>query len=280
MSKPFETATFINSDVAGTHRQLEAGPERDTPQIRADYDVLMRDGYVIIENVLTKDECEAFKAEGLAMLEKTGRNPFEGHSTQRAYNVLSKTRRADALAEHPRVLGLLDRIFQPQYLLSQSLIINILPGEDAQGLHFDDSFYRVPRPRPAMGAATVWAIDAFTEDNGATVIVPGSHTWGDDPVPEPVDAIPAVMPQGSVVVFLGTTWHGGGANQSKDARFAITHQYCEGYLRQQANYFLELSKDTLRAMSPQMRALVGYSIYPPFMGMVNGMHPLRLLETE
>lgn len=145
-------------------------------------------------------------------------------------------------------------------------------------MHFDDSFYRLPRPRPALGAATVWAIDEFTAENGATVIIPGSQDWDDARQPKREEAKPAIMPAGSVVFFLGTTWHGGGQNRSDAPRFAITHQYCDAFLRQQENYLLELSKDTVRALSPELRSLVGYNIFPPFMGMVNGMHPLRLLE--
>jgi ectoine hydroxylase-related dioxygenase (phytanoyl-CoA dioxygenase family) len=175
---------------------------------------------------------------------------------------------------------LLDRIFLPNYLLSQSQMINIQPGEAPQALHFDDAFYRIPRPRPALGAATVWAIDDFTAENGATVIVPRSHHWDAARLPARDEAIPAIMPAGSVVVFLGTTWHGGGHNRSASARFAVTHQYCEVYLRQQENYLLELSKSTVRGMSPQLQSLVGYSIHPPFMGMVDGRHPLKTLEDE
>ena len=88
------------------------------------------------------------------------------------------------------------------------------------------------------------------------------------------------MPAGSVIFFLGTTWHGGGQNRSNAPRFAVTHQYCEAYMRQQENYLLELSKDTVRTLSPELQALVGYSIYPPFMGMVNGMHPKRKLPGQ
>ncbi|UTW54471.1 phytanoyl-CoA dioxygenase family protein [Kordiimonas sp. SCSIO 12610] len=271
---------YRTTDHAKTHRQLKPGPDRQGPEIDADFETLMRDGYVIIENLISKDACRAIKAECLDLLNKTGRNGFEGRSTQRVYNVLSKTRATDMLAEHPRILGLMDRFFEPGFLLSQSQIINILPGENAQDLHVDDGFYRIPRPRQPLGAATVWAIDDFTEENGATVIVPKSHTWGDDQMPERSEAIPAIMPAGSVVFFLGTTWHGGGMNVSKSARFAITHQYCDAYLRQQENYLLELSKDTVRALSPTMQALVGYSIYPPFMGMVEGMHPLRTLDQD
>lgn len=277
MSK-LDIRQYNKKDHAKTHRQLQPGPERNTPEIERDFQTLMRDGYVIINNLISKETCKQIKQEGLALLDQTGRNPFEGQQTQRVYNVLSKTRITDQLAVHPHILGLIDRLFQPNFLLSQSQIINILTGEVAQSLHYDDAFYRLPRPRQPLGAATVWAIDDFTEDNGATVIIPGSHHWGDDRFAQRSEAIPAVMPAGSVIFFLGTTWHGGGENHSKSSRFAITHQYCEAYVRQQENYLLELSKDTVRSISPELQALVGYSIYPPFMGMVEGMHPLRTLE--
>ena len=276
----YDSSKYFDADHAGTHQQIKPSDDRNGPLIDADYESLMRDGYVIIENLLSADECAAIKAECTALLDKKGRNDFEGEETQRVYNVLGKTRATDALATHPRILGLMDKFLRPGFLLSQSQVINILPGETPQGLHTDDSFYRLPRPRQALGAATVWAIDDFTAENGATVMVPKSHEWGDDRQAHFDEAVPAVMPQGSVVFFLGTTWHGGGENRSENPRFAITHQYCEAYMRQQENYLLELDKETVRALSPELQSLVGYSIYPPFMGMVNGMHPLRTLYTE
>lgn len=270
--------SYNDADHAGTYRQLEVGADRTSPEIDSDFEVLMRDGYVILDALISQEDCAAIKEEGLALLGHRGRNSFEGVETQRVYNVLSKTRLTDKLATHPRILGLMDKFFRPGFLLSQSQIINILPGEAPQALHTDDNFYRLPRPRQPLGAATVWAIDDFTAENGATVVIPRSHRWGDDQVGHQQEAIPAVMPAGSVIFFLGTTWHGGGENRSGAARFAVTHQYCEAYMRQQENYLLELSKDTVRALSPELQALVGYSIYPPFMGMVEGKHPLRLLE--
>lgn len=269
---------YNNADHANTHRQLTPKADRSSAEIDADFEVLMRDGYVIIPELLSRATCEVIKADSSALLDYAGRNQFEGLKTQRVYDVLSKTRITDNLAEHPRILGLMDKFFRPGFLLSQSQIINILPGEQAQALHADDSFYRIPRPRQPLGAATVWAIDDFTPDNGATVVIPRSHHWDDKRMGKTHEAIPAVMPAGSVIFFLGTTWHGGGENRSSQARFAITHQYCEAYVRQQENYLLELSKETVKMLSPELQALVGYSIYPPFMGMVDGKHPLRLLE--
>ena len=278
MSTQFNHDTYQNTDQAKTYSQLQPGPERSSPEIDADYETLMRDGYVIIEGLLSKDQCEAIKAEGLSLLGKTGRNEFEGLNTQRVYDLLSKTKLTDELATHPRIMGLMDKFFMQGYLLSQSQIINIQPGEAPQALHYDDNWYRIPRPRQPLGAATVCAIDDFTADNGATVVIPESHNWGDDREGIREEAIPAVMPAGSVIFFLGTTWHGGGQNTSDAARFGVTHQYCEAYVRQQENYLLELSKERVRDMSPELQSLVGYNIFPPFMGMVNGMHPLRVVE--
>jgi ectoine hydroxylase-related dioxygenase (phytanoyl-CoA dioxygenase family) len=166
----------------------------------------------------------------------------------------------------------------PNYLLSQAQVINIKTDSPAQPLHIDDGFYPWPRPRPALSVATVFAIDDFTEENGATVAIPGSHLWGEDRFPEEEDRrVAAVMPAGSCILFLGNLWHGGGANYSGADRLAITAQYCEPWLRTQENYFLSVSPETAASVSENMRRLLGYSIHPPFMGMSEGMHPKRKL---
>jgi ectoine hydroxylase-related dioxygenase (phytanoyl-CoA dioxygenase family) len=251
---------------------------RDLPETAADHEALMRDGYVVIERLLGPAACEALRAEAGRLLTGSGRNSFEGFKTQRVYNILAKTRATDDLIDHPRLLALLDRIFEPNYLLSQAQFINIHPGEEAQALHFDDGFYKIPRPRPALGVAAIWAIDDFTAENGATEIIPKSHLWGADARPVREQTIPCVMPAGSVVIFLGTLMHGGGANRTAQSRLAFTNQYCAPWLRTQENFFLEVPRETVRALRPTIQNLLGYSIYPPFMGMVDSMHPKRVLE--
>lgn len=254
-----------------------AGP-RELPETAADHKTLMRDGYVIVERVLDKAKCDAIRAESNRLIAGSGRNAFEGFKTQRVYNVLGKSRVFDDLIDHPRLLALFDRLFEPNYLLSQAQLININPGEDAQQIHFDDSFYKIPRPRPALAASVIWAIDPFTAENGATMIAPGSHTWGAGQLPTPDQTIPCVMPEGSMVVFLGTLLHGGGANRTDRDRLAFTNQYCAPWLRTQENFFLEIPRETVRTLRPTIQSLLGYSIYPPFMGMVDSMHPKRVLE--
>jgi len=269
---------LLGADLAGTYRRtVSAGTDIDPALADADLARVQRDGYVILPDLLSADELAEIEQAVTPLLDRSGRNPFEGHRTQRVYSVLNKTRACDRIADHPRVLALLDRLLLPNYLLSMLQVINILPGEQAQMLHTDDAFYPLPRPRKALGAATIWAIDDFTAENGATDIIPGSHLWGDQR-PEPAAREPVVMSAGSCVFFLSTLWHGGGANRSAHPRLAVTAQYCEPWLRPQEAFTLSISRDTVRTVSEDIRRMLGYSIHPPFIGQVDGMHPKRLLE--
>ena len=271
---------YYDTDLAATYRRTNSSARDRVSQevAAADLARVREHGFVIIEGLLSPDELQAIRGAVTPLLRESGRNDFEGTKTQRVYAVLAKTRALDRLVDHPRILALLDSLFRPNYLLSQLQVINILPGETAQALHADDGFYPLPRPRPPLGAATVWAIDDFTEANGATSLVPGSHHWGDDRVPTPEDARPALMPAGSVVFYPGTFWHGGGANRSESARLAVTCQYCEPWLRTQENFFLGTPLSVVAQVSEDIRRMLGFSIHPPFIGMVNGMHPKRVLE--
>ncbi|MGW5229878.1 phytanoyl-CoA dioxygenase family protein [Nocardia niigatensis] len=279
MSAKVTSLRDLDGDLAGTYRRTESsGAGVDPAVVEADLAAVARDGYVILPDLLTPAELDEIRESVAPLLGRSGRNNFEGHSTQRIYSVLNKTRSCDRIADHPRVLALLDRMFMPNYLLSMLQVINILPGEQAQMLHTDDGFYPLPRPRKGLGAATIWAIDDFTADNGATDIIPGSHLWGDR-LPEESDRRePVVMRAGSCVFFPGTLWHGGGANRSDEPRLALTAQYCEPWLRPQEAFTLSMTRDTVRAVSEDIRRMLGYSIHPPFIGQVDGVHPKRLLE--
>jgi len=111
------------------------------------------------------------------------------------------------------------------------------------------------------------------------VVIPGSHRWGKRR-PNPDDhALPVVMPSGSCVFFVGTLWHGGGANNTTRERLAVTAQYCQPWLRPMEAFTLSVSREIARTVSDDIRRMLGYSIHPPFVGAVDGLHPLRLLET-
>lgn len=273
---------YFDVDLARTHSFSQSGAAAsvDNELLESQHAALLRDGFLVIKDLVGAEQLAQLRSEAGALLDKPGRNSFEGERTQRLYGLPEKCRAADDFIVHPLILAHLDRLLKPNYLLSQAQVINILSESPAQPLHTDDGFYPWPSPKPVLSVATIFAIDDFTEDNGATVVIPGSHLWGEGRFPQDSDTrVKAVMPAGSCILFLGNLWHGGGANYSGESRMAFTGQYCEPYLRTQENYFLSVSKATAAAVSEDMRRLLGYSIHPPFMGMVNGMHPKRELPS-
>jgi hypothetical protein len=275
------TLEDLRGDLANRHRWTPTGGSAvDSALVETDLAALDRDGYVIWENLLSAEECQEIRQVVPPWLGHTGRNSFEGRRTQRIYSVLSRTRVCDRLVDNPRVLAVLDRLLMANYLLSALQAINIQPGEAAQLAHHDDGFYPIPRPREPLAAATIWAIDDFTADNGATVVIPGSHRWGKRRPSSKDRALPVVMPAGSCVFFVGTLWHGGGANTASRERLAVTAQYCEPWLRTMEAFHLSVSREIARTVSDDIRRMLGYSIHPPFVGAVDGLHPLRLLDSD
>lgn len=280
-SETITSSTISNVAFTGRYKSTAGSQVSVDPSlITGLMEQVNQNGYIIIENLFTPPEMDALKADALTRFKHgAGRNNFEGLATQRLYSMMAETDIANPMVEHPLIMGLLDKIFEPNYLLSQLQVINIHPNEAAQPLHHDDGFYPWPRPRRALGAATIIAVDDFTEDNGATVLIPQSHKWGDR-MPKDEDKaklIKAVMPKGSVLFLLGTLWHGGGANKSQHARMCLTAQYCAPFCRTQENFSLSIPKARVKTYSETIQRLLGYSIHPPFMGMVEGKHPKRVL---
>jgi ectoine hydroxylase-related dioxygenase (phytanoyl-CoA dioxygenase family) len=250
--------------------------------VSEEIDRLLADGYVVVPDLADADTIGQIREQLAPHLAQApfGRNDFEGFRSQRLYALLAKAPAVAALVEHPRVLAILDACLQPAYLLSANIAINVHPGETTQLLHGDDAYCAMPRPRAAVGVSAIWAIDEFTADNGATQIVPGSHTWdsticdANDPRVRTIEMSP-----GSVLVFLGTTLHRGSANCTTGTRLAITPQYCEPWVRQIENMALAIPPPVAATLPRRVQELLGYSIYPPFIGYVDGVDPRRLLDT-
>ncbi len=241
---------------------------------------LDRDGYAIVERLLAPDEAKAKRAELTRILDETptGRNDFEGFKTRRIYALFAKTRAFDGPATHPLLLGVLDRVLGQSYQLSAPVGIEISPGETAQALHTDDGIYPLPRPHGEVVLNSMWALDDFTEENGATRVVPGSQHWTDRRPDATTPVEIATMPAGSVMFFTGSVFHGGGANNSDLPRLGTILHYCAGWLRQQENHILAVPRDVVRTLPPRLQELLGYNIHPPFVGNVDGRHPQRLLQ--
>lgn len=253
-------------------------------------------GYTVLPDFLSQEALARVRG-GLAPYLEThaGRNPFEGFRTERVYTLVGRGRVFEDIAEDPRILALLDRFLRPGYLLTASQAICIHPGEAAQPIHHDDSFYPIARPRPSISISTIVAIDDFSADNGGTEVIPGSHRWNDAQIAggyggpgtdrrsaEALERalVPMVVPAGACIFFHGTLMHRGGANRSAAPRLALSNQYCEPWARTQENFFLGLTPEIVRTMSTRVQTLLGYGIIPPFMGHVTASHPLKSLRPE
>jgi hypothetical protein len=245
------------------------------PQAGAD-DVataLTAEGVAIVKNLLASDMVAHIRSELEPRLPSAflGQDAFAGFKTRRLGGLIIKSPTFASLLTHPLMMGLCDRILQPHcslYQLAATQAIEIGLGEPAQALHRDDIIYSIPQPHPEFEVLFILALTEFTAENGATRIVPGSHRWGPERVAHPEESVPAVMAAGSVVFFLGSTWHGGGHNRSTSPRLGAFAKYSLGQLRQEENQFLIAPPEVARTLSPELRGLIGYRVGSPYLGYV------------
>jgi ectoine hydroxylase-related dioxygenase (phytanoyl-CoA dioxygenase family) len=242
---------------------------------------LEQDGYAIVDGLFSTQDVAVARVDLDRLLAATplGRDGFEGYRTRRVYALFAKTRTLDAVATHPLVLGVLDRVIGHSQL-SAPTAIEIGPGEVAQALHHDDGIYPLPRPHEEVVLSVMWALDDFLDVNGATRIVPGSHRWAGRR-PSPTSAtVAAEMPAGAMMLYLGSLWHGGGANRTDQPRLGVLLEYAASWLRQQETHLLAVPREIARQLPLRLQELLGYNIRPPFVGYVDGRHPRRTLEDD
>jgi ectoine hydroxylase-related dioxygenase (phytanoyl-CoA dioxygenase family) len=240
---------------------------------------LERDGYATVADAIPAEAVTAARADLEAILRSTptGRDDFEGRRTRRVYALFAKTRALDPLALHPLVLGVLDRVLG-HYQLSAPAGIAIGPGETAQPLHPDDAIYPLPRPHAELVVNVMWPLEDFTIANGATRIVAGSHRWADEQPGPDTATVSIEMPAGTALIYLGSVWHGGGANSTDHVRLGVVLHYAVAWLRPVENHVLAVPPGDAHALPERLQELLGYNIYPPFIGYVDGRHPRKLVE--
>ncbi len=255
------------------------------PDLDAHLQRIAEDGYTILHDVIEPELVDEID-ESLRRLEHDlgiapAENLFEGLHTTRVYNLLVHGPVWQRIPVHPNVLPVVEGVLDPGLLISSLSSIAIGPGEQAQPVHADDQLIPLPRPHIPIICNTMWAITDFTEENGATRIIPGSHRRDEPPNPlEPYDTIPAEMPKGSVLVWVGSLWHGGGANHTDTRRVGIAMNYCAGYIRQQENQQLGVPPALVKAFPRRLQELVGYSVYNGLVGHIDKKHPAKFVLAE
>lgn len=228
-------------------------------------DILRRDGAVAVRNLVTPERADAVTSELRPQLDAEGlkaQSIFNGDLTRRYDGALSTAPGAAELVDHDLVIGVLDETLLPfasTYRISSISAIEIMPGEKDQALHRDDTVYPIDVAGMELTVGVMWSLSDFTPDNGGTRVIPGSHrylrSWH---LPDLSRWEATVMPKGSAVLYLGSTWHGGGANRSDAPRLGLVNTYCLGWLRPEVNQYLTTPPDVAARYGPRLRALLGY----------------------
>ncbi|HMF03609.1 MAG TPA: phytanoyl-CoA dioxygenase family protein [Acidimicrobiia bacterium] len=254
----------------------------DSDMLTAHAERIDRDGYTILERVI-EPELVAALTDDLTRLEAfygvtPSDNDFEGARTVRIYNLLALGRLYEAIPVHPSVLPVVEQVLDPGCLVSSLSSIAIGPGESAQPIHADDQLIPLKKPHVPTVCNTMWALTDFTEANGATRVIPGSHLRDHSPdYGAPYDSIPAEMPAGSVLVWHGSLWHGGGANSTDERRVGVAMNYCAGWIRQQENQQLGIPREVATRFSARLRQLCGYGVYNGLIGHIDKHSPVEML---
>lgn len=241
--------------------------------------VIAATGYAIVPGLLSGAEVSAARDQLSELAEAVGWGTgFDGTRTRRVWAPLAVTRCMDAAALNPLVLDVVERLIGPGAQFGNTVAIQVHPGQDAQVLHYEQGIYPLPRDRDVMISA-LWALDDFTADNGATRVVPGSHQESAGK-PDPTATVPAVMPAGSVLLFSGRLYHGGGANNSGRTRLGVVIDYLQPWLRPcEAHALSALAADPaeVRRLPPRLQELLGFNQASRYLGFVNGQHPREWL---
>lgn len=253
-----------------------------TAQIEAHRQRMADDGYTVVENTVPAelvvelrralDDMEARRGLGYA---ETG---FEGRKTLRIYNLLAHGDVFQQIPIHENTLPIAEAVLDDGLQLSSLSAIVLGPGQEAQPLHADSQMIPLPRPHPTISLNVMWALTDFTEANGATRVVPGSHRFDHPPAyGEVYETVAAEMPAGSVMFFDSALWHGGGANRTDARRYGIACYYCAGWIRPQENQQLGIPRDLTETFPRRLKQLCGYGVYKGIYGHVENRDPIELL---
>jgi ectoine hydroxylase-related dioxygenase (phytanoyl-CoA dioxygenase family) len=250
--------------------------------------VLERNGGVVIEDFLAPRTLAGLRQDLLPLMERqsTGRDPFSGHKTRRLSALFAHTRHCAEIATHPLYLPVAEHFLcKPREVwvggerlslaadvrIGVTQAIQIGPDQGAQPLHRDDTafMWRHPTGGREGRVQIICAVSDFTAENGGTLVIPGSHLWDDDRKPELSEAIPTVMKAGSALIFLGSTYHAGGANSTEaEYRTAAGMALDASNVRQEENMYLSLTAAQVASYPEQIQRLLGWSAGANHMGWV------------
>ena len=262
---------------------IELSPEQTACSDSAVAEVA-ENGYAIVEGFLNSDQLDLVRRDLEPIFLMTGKRDTHGkgrHSGIQAvhvHNLFGKTRAVDEVAIHPLLLMIIEGVLGEQFQMSVATAMCPEPGVDPQHLHQDDGHYPLPRPHMPLIANTLIALDDFTRESGATMVVPKSHKWT-KPVELDANVVYAEMPAGSLLVFDGALWHGGGGNTTRDRRRrSINLNFNLSWLRQQENQYIGIPRKVWLSLPERLQRLLGFQKVNFLYGGVDYTDPLEYFK--
>jgi len=225
--------------------------------------VIHRDGAVIVRDVMSPAQVDQLTAEIMPWVEATqpGQDGFSGFRTTRTGALVARSPACRDLVSHPLLHDLCEIFLKPnceRWQLHLGQVIRIMPGQEAQPIHRDRWAWGTHLKGVEPQLNTIWAVTDFRRENGATQVVPGSIDWPDDRRPTEAEITWAEMSRGSVLIYTGSVFHGGGANVSDGDRIGLNITYTLGWLRQEENQYLSCPPEIARTLDPALQKLIGY----------------------
>jgi ectoine hydroxylase-related dioxygenase (phytanoyl-CoA dioxygenase family) len=227
--------------------------------------VIQREGALILEDVLSDDQLAKVTAEIMPYVEATkpGADDFTGRQTRRTGALVARSASCRDLVMNETICESARKFLAPwceRIQLHLSQVISIGPGQSAQQIHRDRWAWGTHIKSVEPQFNTIWALNDFTVENGATQVVPGSVTWPDNRKPKPEEVRQATMSKGSVLVYSGSVFHGGGENRSDEVRMGLNLTYTLGWLRQEENQYLSCPPEIAKTLDPKLQELIGYTM--------------------
>ncbi len=228
-------------------------------------EVIARDGAAIVEGLLAPAQVDRLRGELQPFVAATqpGADDFSGRRTTRTGALVARSPACREVVMHPVVLDAVRAFLAPwceRAQLHLSQVIRIRPGQPAQQIHRDRWAWGTHLAHLEPQLNTIWALTDFRAENGATRVAPGSTGWPDARLPTEAETTCAEMSRGSVLVYTGSVFHGGGENRSDTDRIGLNLTYALGWLRQEENQYLACPPEIAKTLDPELQALLGYTM--------------------
>ena len=248
----------------------------NTAKVEEHLHAIEQDGYTILENVIEPELIEKIRArvrgfERESQDERSGDSSGANFQRLRMGGLLHLDPLFWDVPIHPEVVPIVEGVLGADFLLTTLSSVDLMPGKNVQPIHPDDALIPLQRPHQPIVCTCMWAINDFTEENGATRVLPGTHRA--DAMPDfskdYEGLVPAKMPAGSVLVYNGSLWHRPADNTTQEGRLGLQVSYCAGWIRPITNYPLSVPRELAAQFPQRLIEMLGFTLFAGLIGTID-----------